>query len=68
VPETNPTVTADTPNIVLIELLRQERLVADVQDDVTHPTISSALVAVCSPTPKSSPTTVTELPPEGAVF
>jgi len=66
---TNPaTLTADSPNIVLIELLRHATVVADVHDDVPQATISSALVAVSSPTPKSSPATVTELPPDGAVF
>jgi hypothetical protein len=68
VPATPPTLTADSPNTVLIELLRQERVVAEVQDDVPQATISSALVAVCSPTPKSSPETVSELPPLGAAF
>ena len=68
VPATPPTLTADSPNIVRIELLRQAIVVADVQDDVSHATISSALVAVSSPTPKSSPETVTELPPLTAVF
>jgi len=68
VPATPPTLTADSPNTVLIELLRQEIVVAEVQDDVPQATISSALVAVCSPTPKSSPETVSELPPLGAAF
>jgi len=63
VPAAPPTLTADSPNIVLIEPLRQEIVVAEVQDDVLQATISSALVAVSSPTPKLSPTTVTELPP-----
>jgi len=68
VPATPPTLTADSPNIVLIELLKQASVVADVQDDVPHATISSAVVAVSSPKPKSSPTTVTELPPLGAML
>jgi len=63
VPATPPTLTADSPNIVLIELLRHASVVADVHDDVLHATISSALVAVSSPDPKSSPETVKELPP-----
>ena len=63
VPATPPTLTADSPNIVRIELLRQESVVADVHDDVPHATISSEFVAVWSPSPKSSPETVTELPP-----
>ena len=53
---------------MLIELLTHAIVVADVHDDVTHTAISSALVAVGSPTPKSSPATVTELPPLGAAF
>ena len=68
VPATAPTLTADRPYIVLIELLRHAIVVADVHDDVLHATISSALVAVCSPTPKSSPETLTEPPPLGAAF
>jgi hypothetical protein len=68
VPATPPTLTADSPNIALIELLRHAMVVADVQDDVPHTAISSALVAVCSPTPKSRPTTVKELPPLGAML
>jgi len=68
VPATPPTLTADTPYIVLIELLTHEIVVADVHDDVPHATISSALVTVSSPAPKSSPTTVTELPPLTAEF
>jgi hypothetical protein len=68
VPATPPTLTADSPNIVLIDLLKQEIVVADVHDDVPHTTISSALVAVCSPTPKSSPATVSELLPLAATF
>ena len=66
VPATPPTLTADSPNIVLVGLLRHDSVVADVQDDVLHATISSALVAVSSPAPKPSPDTVTELPPLGA--
>jgi len=53
---------------VLIELLRHERVVAEVHDVVSHAAISSALVAVCSPAPKLSPATVTELPPLGEEF
>jgi len=68
VPTTPPTLTADSPNIVVMKLLKHATVVADVQDDVPHPTISSELVADRSPTPKSSPATVTELPPDGAVF
>jgi hypothetical protein len=68
VPATPPTLTADSPNMLLIELLRQESVVADVHDDVPHATISKALVAVNSPTPKSSPETVKELPPLQALL
>ena len=60
VPATPPTLTADIPNIVIIELLTHTIVVADVHDDVPHATISRAAVAVTSPTPKSSPQTVTE--------
>ncbi|WP_289460382.1 hypothetical protein, partial [Klebsiella pneumoniae] len=63
-----PTLTADRPYIVLIELLKQARVVADIQDDVSHETISDAPVAVGSPTPKLSPETVIELPPLGALL
>ena len=68
VPATPPTLTADSPNIVFIELLRQAIVVADVHDDVLHATISSALVEVNSPAPKSSPVTVTELTPLRAML
>jgi hypothetical protein len=68
VPATPPTVTVDSPNTVLIDLLRHEIVVADVHDDVPQATISSALVAVCSPTPKSSPASVSELLPLPATF
>ena len=60
VPATPPTLTADIPNIVIIELLTHTIVVADVHDDVPHASISRAAVAVNSPTPKSSPQTVTE--------
>ena len=68
VPATPPTLTADSPNIVLIELLTHASVVADVHADVPHATISSALVAVSSPTPKLTPDTVTELPPLEAML
>ena len=68
VPATPPTLTADSPNSVLIELLKHERVVADVHDDVPQATISSANVAVSSSTPKLSPATVTELPPLTSLF
>ena len=59
---------ADSPNIVLIKLLRQEIVVAEVRDDVPHAAISSELMAVWSPNPMSSAETVTGLPPLGAAF
>jgi len=48
--------------------------VPEVQEDVEHSAespetpISSPVVAVCSPTPKSSPDTVRDAPPETGVF
>lgn len=68
VPATAPTVTADSPNIVRNVLLRQEIVVIEVQDEVLHATISSALVAESLLAPKSRPDTVTELPPLTAIF
>ena len=66
VPATPPTLTADSPNIVLIELLTHASVVADVHADVPHATISSVAVEVKSRTPRSSPITVTEPPPLAA--
>ena len=63
VPATLPTLTADTPFIVLDALLTHASVVADVHDDVMHTAISSAPVALRSTAPKLSPATVTELPP-----
>jgi hypothetical protein len=63
VPATPPTLTADTPSIVLDALLTHASVVADVHADVMHTAISSAPVALRSTEPKLSPTTVTELPP-----
>ena len=63
VPATPPTLTADTPYVVLTPLLKHPSVVADVHLDVLHTTISSAPVALRSTEPKLSPTTVTELPP-----
>jgi hypothetical protein len=42
---------------------KQLNTVADVHDDVTHNASDSAVLELCSPTPKLSPQTVTELPP-----
>jgi len=53
---------------------RHANVVADVHDDVKHaprsprPPRSSPAVAVCSPTPKSSPDTVTDAYPLGGAF
>ena len=52
---TTPTLTADSPNTVRIELLGHEIVVAEVRDDVPHAAISSELMAVWSPNPMSSP-------------
>ena len=68
VPATPPTLTADTPIIVLAPLLKHASVVADVHDDVPHTTISSAAVALRSTEPKLSPHTVTEPPPLAATF
>jgi hypothetical protein len=68
VPATPPTLTADTPYIVLTELLRHASAVADVHDDVPHTAISSAPVALRSTELKLSPTTLTELSPFNAPF
>ena len=68
VPATPPTLTADTPYVVLTPLLKHPSVVADVHADVLHTTISSAPVALRSTEPKLSPTTVTELPPLTAEF
>jgi hypothetical protein len=68
VPATPPTLTADSPKNALIELLWHDSVVADVQDDVMHATIASALVAVSSPAPKSSPETVTDVYPLCGAF
>jgi len=68
VPATAPTVTADSPNIVRNVLLRQEIVVIEVQDEVLHATISSALVAVWSLKPRPRPDTVKELPPLTTAF
>ena len=63
VPATPPTLTADTPYIVLAELAEHASVVADVHDDVMHTAISSAPVALRSTEPKLSPVTVNQLPP-----
>ena len=68
VPATPPTLTADTPYIVLTELLRHASAVAELHDDVPHTAISSAPVALRSTELKLSPHTVTMLPPLNAPF
>ncbi len=55
VPVTPPTLAADSPNIVPFELLRQERVVAEVYVDVQQASTSCMLIAVGSPAPESSP-------------
>ena len=67
-PATPPTLTVDTNTFVTTALDAQVTLVADVQDDVLHTASDSAALALRSETPKSSPTTVTELPPLTALF
>ena len=68
VPATPPTLTADTPYVVLTPLLKHPSVVADVHVDVLHTAISSAPVALRSTEPKLSPATVKELPPLTAEF
>ena len=63
VPATPPTLTADTPYVVLTPLLKHPSVVADVHVDVLHTAISSAPVALRSTEPKLSPVTVNQLPP-----
>jgi hypothetical protein len=68
VPATPPTLTADTPSIVLDALLTHANVVADVHDDVMHTAISSAPVALRSTAPKLSPVTASEAIPVRPVF
>jgi hypothetical protein len=69
VPETDATVTLARLKMSAKAFDRHATVVADVQDDVKQaprsppPPLSSAAVAVCSPTPKLSPETVTEAYP-----
>jgi hypothetical protein len=66
VPDTAATVTLTLPNTSAKGSERQDSAVTDVQDDVKHtprsplPPRSSPAVAVCSPTPKLRPDTVTD--------
>ena len=69
VPPTDPTVTLSVPKMSPKLFDRHPTVVADVHDDVTHtprsppPPRDSPAVAVCSPTPKSSPLTVSDAYP-----
>jgi hypothetical protein len=69
VPETAPTVTLAEVKISANAFDRHASVVADSHDDVKHtprsppPPCSSPAVAVCSPTPKLSPDTVTDAYP-----
>jgi hypothetical protein len=69
VPDTDATVTLAARNKSATAFDRHASVVADVQDDVKHaprsppPPRSSPAVAVGSPTPKSSPDTVTDAYP-----
>jgi len=69
VPDTDATVTVMLPKMSPNAFERHASVVADVHDDVKHtprsrpPPRSSPAVAVCSPTPKSSPDTVTDAYP-----
>jgi len=69
VPDTTATVTLAALKRSANAFDRHARVVADVHDDVRHtpksppPPCSSPAVAVCSPTPKLSPDTVTDAYP-----
>ena len=67
-PATPPTLTVDTNTFVTAARDKQPKLVADVQDDVLQTASDSAALALSSEAPKSSPITVTELPPLTAEF
>ena len=62
VPATAPTVTAEYPKIDEIPPAPtlHDTDVDDDHADVMHSAISSVVLAVCSPTPKLSPLTVTD--------
>ena len=74
VPDTAATVTLAVPKMSPTTFDRHATVVADVHDDVKHtprsptPPRSSPAVAVCSPTPKSSPDTVTDAYPLCGAF
>jgi len=74
VPDTVATVTVVVPKMSPSGSERHASDVADVHDDVKHtprsppPPCSSPAVAVCSPTPKSSPDTVRDANPVSGAF
>jgi hypothetical protein len=74
VPDTVATVTVALPRMSPNGFERHATLVADDHDDVKHgpwsrpPPCSSPAVAVCSPTPKLSPDTVTDAYPLCGTF
>jgi hypothetical protein len=74
VPETNAIVMLAALNTSANAFDRHAKVVADVHDDVKHaprsppPPRSSPAVAVCSPTPKSRPETVTDAYPLCGAF
>jgi len=74
VPEKDATVTLALPKMSPTAFDRHITVVADVHDDVKHtprsppPPRSSAAVAVCSPTPKLRPDTVTDAYPLNGAF
>jgi hypothetical protein len=74
VPDTDATVTLILLNMSPNAFDTHATVVADVHDDVKHPPRSptpprsSPAVAVCSPTPKSSPDTVTDAYPLCGTF
>ena len=71
VPDTDPTVTLALPKMSPRLFDMQLTVVADVHDDVRHdprsppPPRDSPAVAVCSPTPKPRPLTVSDAYPLG---
>ena len=68
VPATEPTVTAAKGTSRLMPLVRHANVVLDVHDDVTHIPRARLDVDVCCAFPKCSPVTVTDAPPDSALF
>jgi hypothetical protein len=68
VPATAPTVTALYPNMCLVLLCRHATDVDELHDEVLHTPASTPALAVCSPTPKFRPDTVTVCVPEVGPF